>query len=448
MSSKTNIKTPKVSFKEINTIAIPAIIAGIAEPLISLSDIAIIGNVEENAVEALAAAGIVGSFLSAIIWILAQTKTAISALVSQHLGSNRLHAVKTLVPQTILLNFLLSLLIYFITAFFAELIFSAYNAEGLILDYTKSYYRIRALGYPLTLVTFAIFGVFRGLQNTLWAMKCSLAGGAVNIGLDFLLVYGIDGFIPAMHLEGAAIASIIAQGVMLAMALYYFIKKTPFHLKLSFNLNPNLKPLISMASNLFLRTLALNIAIYLANSYATDYGKNYIAAQSILMNIWLFFSFFIDGYANAGNAIGGKLLGAKAYTKLWNLSKDISKYAVIIALILMGICAIFYNEIGLIFNKDEQVLMLFSSVFWIVLLMQPVNSIAFMFDGIFKGLGEAKYLRNVLLIATFLGFWPTLLILDYIGLKLYAIWIAFFVWMLIRSIALVVKFRSKYLAAT
>ncbi|MFD0932470.1 MATE family efflux transporter [Psychroflexus salinarum] len=448
MSSKTNIKTPKVSFKEINTIAIPAIIAGIAEPLISLSDIAIIGNVEENAVEALAAAGIVGSFLSAIIWILAQTKTAISALVSQHLGSNRLHAVKTLVPQTILLNFLLSLLIYFITAFFAELIFSAYNAEGLILDYTKSYYRIRALGYPLTLVTFAIFGVFRGLQNTLWAMKCSLAGGAVNIGLDFLLVYGIDGFIPAMHLEGAAIASIIAQGVMLAMALYYFIKKTPFYLKLSFNLNPNLKPLISMASNLFLRTLALNIAIYLANSYATDYGKNYIAAQSILMNIWLFFSFFIDGYANAGNAIGGKLLGAKAYTKLWNLSKDISKYAVIIALILMGICAIFYNEIGLIFNKDEQVLMLFSSVFWIVLLMQPVNSIAFMFDGIFKGLGEAKYLRNVLLIATFLGFWPTLLILDYIGLKLYAIWIAFFVWMLIRSIALVVKFRSKYLAAT
>lgn len=448
MPSKTSIKRPKVSFKEINTIALPAIVAGIAEPLISLSDIAIIGNVEVNPVEALAAAGIVGSFLSAIIWILAQTKTAISALVSQHLGSNRLHAVKTLVPQTLLLNFILSLIIYFVTAFFAELIFSAYNAEGLILDYTQSYYRIRALGYPFTLVTFAIFGVFRGLQNTLWAMKCSLVGGVVNIGLDFILVYGIEGFIPAMHLEGAAIASVIAQGVMLAMAFYFYFKKTPFHLKLSFNLNPNLKPLISMALNLFLRTLALNIAIYLANSYATDYGKNYIAAQSILMNIWLFFSFFIDGYANAGNAIGGKLLGAKAYTKLWNLSKDISKYAVIIALSLAGICALLYDEIGLIFNKDEQVLLLFSSVFWLVLLMQPINAIAFMFDGIFKGLGEAKYLRNVLLVATFLGFWPTLILFDYLGLKLYAIWIAFFVWMLIRSIALVVKFRRKYLSTS
>ncbi len=434
-----------ISFKNINRIAIPAIIAGIAEPLISLTDIAIIGNVEENPIEALAAAGIVGSFLSAMIWIVAQTKTAISAIVSQHLGANRLHAVKTLIPQAIYFNLIFSLVIYFTTAFFAEAIFSAYNAEGLILTYSEEYYRIRALGYPLTLVTFAIFGVFRGLQNTLWAMKCSLTGAAVNVVLDYMLVYGITNYIPAMHLAGAAYASLAAQAVMLIMALYFFFKKTPFHLKLSFNINPQLKGLLLMAANLFVRTAALNFAIYLANAYATDYGKTYIAAQSILMNIWLFFAFFIDGYANAGNAIGGRLLGARDYENLWELSKKISKYAVLIALILMGICAVFYQEIGLIFNKEATVLALFSSVFWVVLLMQPINAIAFMFDGIFKGLGEAKYLRNVLLVATFLGFTPTLLITDYFGLKLYGIWIAFFVWMLIRSSALVLKFRRKYL---
>ena len=434
-----------VSFKNINKIAVPAIIAGIAEPLISLTDIAVIGNVENNSVEALAAAGIVGSFLSAIIWIVAQTKTAISAIVSQHLGANRLHAVKTLIPQAIAFNFLFSLIIYGTTAYFANAIFSAYNAEGLILQYSEEYYQIRALGYPLTLVTFAIFGIFRGLQNTYWAMKCSLTGAAVNIALDYLLVYGIEGIIPAMHLKGAAYASLAAQATMLIMAFWFFFKKTPFHLKLSLNINPRMKGLLLMAANLFVRTAALNFAIYLANAYATDYGKNYIAAQSILMNIWLFFSFFIDGYANAGNAIGGKLLGAMDYRNLWELSKKISKYAVLIAFILMGICAIFYNEIGLLFNKEATVLALFSSVFWIVLIMQPVNAIAFMFDGIFKGLGEAKYLRNVLLVATFLGFTPALLISDYFDLKLYGIWIAFFVWMLIRSGALVVYFRRKYL---
>ena len=248
-----------------------------------------------------------------------------------------------------------------------------------------------------------------------------------------------------MHLKGAAYASLAAQATMLIMAFWFFFKKTPFHLKLSLKINPRMKGLLLMAANLFVRTAALNFAIYLANAYATDYGKNYIAAQSILMNIWLFFSFFIDGYANAGNAIGGKLLGAMDYKNLWELSKKISKYAVLIALILMAICAVFYNQIGLLFNKEASVLAIFSSVFWIVLLMQPVNAIAFMFDGIFKGLGEAKYLRNVLLVATFLGFTPTLLISDHFGLKLYGIWIAFFVWMLIRSSTLVVYFRRKYL---
>lgn len=434
-----------VSFRGINRLAIPAIIAGIAEPLISLTDIAIIGNVDRDPVEALAAAGIVGSFLSAIIWIVAQTKTAISALVSQHFGGNRLHAVKTLVPQAIFFNLLLSLVIYVVTAYFAAAIFSAYNAEGKVLNYAADYYQIRALGYPLTLVTFAIFGVFRGLQNTLWAMKCSLTGAFLNVALDYILVYGIDGVIPAMHLAGAAYASVVAQLVMLIMALYFFFKKTPFGLRLSFKVNPQMRGLLIMSANLFVRTAALNFAIYLANAYATDYGKTYIAAQSILMNIWLFFSFFIDGYANAGNAIGGRLLGAKDYKNLWELSKKISMYAVAIALILIGLCSIFYNEIGLLFSKEESVLVLFTSVFWVVLFMQPVNAIAFMFDGIFKGLGEAKYLRNVLLAATFLGFTPVLLIGDYYGLQLYAIWIAFFVWMLIRSSALVIKFRKKYL---
>ncbi len=137
-----------------------------------------------------------------------------------------------------------------LTAFFAHSIFSAYNADGLILQYSEDYYQIRALGYPLTLVTFAIFGVFRGLQNTLWAMKCSLTGAVVNVVLDYLLVYGIDGYLEPMHLKGAAYASLAAQLVMLIMALWFFFKKTPFHLKLSFNINPRMKGLLLMAANL------------------------------------------------------------------------------------------------------------------------------------------------------------------------------------------------------
>ena len=183
----------------------------------------------------------------------------------------------------------------------------------------------------------------------------------------------------------------------------------------------------------------------MANSYATRYGDTYIAAQTIVFQIWLFFAFFIDGYASVGNIVSGKLLGEKDYKNMWKLSVKLSRYAMIISLLLMGVCFMFYKPIGLLFSQDELVLESFYGVFWIVLLMQPINAIAFVFDGIFKGLAEAVTLRNLLLFATFFGFIPTLLIGDYFNLKLYAIWIAFTIWMLLRGGILVVKFRQKYL---
>lgn len=428
--------------------ALPALIAGIAEPLLSITDTAIVGNVELNPIEALAAVGIAGSFLSALFWILAQTRSAISAIIAQYLGANRLNEIKNLPAQIILINTLLSLFLYVLTLFFTESIFKLYNAEGLILSYSVAYYKIRALGLPFTLFVFSVFGVFRGLQNTFWPMVVSIVGAVLNIVLDYILVFGITGLIPALHIEGAAYASVLSQMVMAIMALILLLKKTPFTLRFQLPFNREIKRLLLLSLNLFIRALALNIALYFANSYATKYGNNYIAAQTIAFQIWLFFAFFIDGYSSVGNIISGRLLGEKDYKNLWNLSKDLSKYAMVVAFILAIICFIFYIPIGNIFTDDTDVLTAFYAIFWMVLLMQPLNAIAFVFDGLFKGLAEAVTLRNTLLIATFLGFIPALLIGDAFGLKLYAIWIAFTVWMLLRMLILVIKFRRKYLRIT
>lgn len=438
-------KTLKISFKSINKLAIPAIISGIAEPLLSITDTAIVGNLPINPIEALAAVGIAGSFISAIIWILAQTRSAISAIIALYLGGNKLEEIKKLPAQIICINLTLSVIIYGITIFFIETIFKLYNAQGLVLDYAISYYKIRALGLPLTLFTFSVFGVFRGLQNTYWPMIISITGTVLNVILDFALIFGIEGFIPAMQVEGAAWASVIAQAMMALFALSLFLRKTPFNLKLSLPFHFEIKRLLYLSFNLIIRAVALNIALYLANAYATKYGTNYIAAQTIAFQIWLFFAFFIDGYASVGNIMSGKLLGENNPKTIWNLSKQLSKYSLLVALILGGFCLLFYFPIGKLFSNETDVLQLFYSVFWIVLLMQPINAIAFVFDGIFKGLAEAVTLRNTLLVATFLGFIPALLIADFFDLKLYGIWIAFTIWMLLRGGILVILFRNKFL---
>ena len=428
--------------------AIPAIIAGIAEPLLSITDTAIVGNLKINPTEALAAVGIAGSFIMAIVWILAQTRSAISAIISQYLGANKIHEILKLPSQIIFINIFLSLVIYAITIYFIIDIFTLYNAKGLVLNNAVSYYKIRALGLPLTLFVFAVFGVLRGMQNTIWPMLISIIGAVLNVGLDFILIFGIEGIIPEMKIEGAAWASVISQAVMAILAFVLMIKKTPFSLNFPFPFHPEIKRLLSLSFNLIIRTIALNIALYLANSYATKYGTNYIAAQTIAFQIWLFFAFFIDGYASVGNIMSGKLLGEKNYKKIWNLSIVLSRYTIIISFILGLICFAFYIPIGKLFSREDEVLQLFYSIFWIVILMQPINAIAFVFDGIFKGLAEAIILRNTLLAATFLGFVPSLLIGDYFDLKLYAIWIAFTVWMILRSGILVIIFRRKFYGYT
>ena len=438
-------KRSNITFKGINKLAIPAIIAGIAEPLLSITDTAIVGNLTENPTEALAAVGIAGSFISAMIWILAQTRSAISATISKYLGAKKLDEVASLPVQIIAINFILSLIICFISLFFVDEIFRLYNADGLVLNYAVDYYKIRAIGFPLTLFVFSVFGVFRGLQNTYWPMVISIIGASLNIGLDFVLVFGIEGFIDPMNVKGAAWASVIAQAVMAILSLILLLKKTPFSLKLSFTLNKEIKNLLGLSLNLMGRALALNIALYLANAYATKYGNNYIAAQTIAFQIWLFFAFFIDGYSSVGDIVSGKLLGEKNYKKLWRLSIKLSRYSIVVSIMLALICAVFYFPIGRLFSKDPLVLESFYGIFWLVLVMQPINAIAFVFDGIFKGLGEAATLRNLLLTATFLGFIPVLLIGDYFNLKLYAVWLAFTVWMLMRAGILVFKFRRKYL---
>jgi putative MATE family efflux protein len=434
-----------LSFSRINKLAIPALIAGIAEPLLSITDTAIIGNIEENATESLAAVGIVSAFISMLIWVFGQVRSAISSIISQYVGANKLDEVKNLPAQAIAIIVTGSLLVLAISYPFAKQIFQFYNASGSILEYCVIYFKIRIFGFPFSLLVFAIFGTFRGLQNTSYPMIIAIIGALLNIVLDIIFVYGIEGVIPAMNIEGAAYASVIAQIVMAIISVVLLLKKTSISLSMKLPFHDEVPKLLQMIGNLFIRTIALNTALYLATAYATEYGKEYIAAYTIGLNIWLLGAFMVDGYSSAGNILAGKLFGAKDYNSLIILSNKLVKYGFFTGMIMAGFGFAFYNSIGAIFTKDPLVLEQFYHVFWIVILMQPLNAITFIYDGMFKGMGEMKYLRNVLLLSTGFVFIPTLLFFDWLDYELVAIWIAFTFWILARGIPLIFKFRKKFL---
>ena len=437
-----------ISSSNINKLAIPALIAGIAEPLLSITDTAIIGNIENNATESLAAVGIVGAFISMLIWVFGQIRSAISSIISQYVGANKLNDVKTLPAQAIAIIVVCSFVILAICYPFSKQIFQFYNASGQVLEYCISYFKIRIFGFPFSLFVFAVFGTFRGLQNTFYPMIIAIVGALLNVFLDIVLVYGVTDFVPAMNVKGAAYASVIAQIVMAILATILLLRKTAISLQLSLPFHKEIPRLLGMIANLFVRTIALNVALYFATSYATNYGKEYIAAYTIGINIWLLGAFMIDGYSSAGNILSGKFLGAKDYTSLVALSSKLFKYGIATGTVIAILGFVFYNFIGQIFTKDQAVLEQFNHVFWIVLLTQPISAITFIFDGMFKGMGKMKYLRNLLILSTGLIFVPTLLIFDYYYLKLTAIWIAFTLWILARGLPLVYTFRRTFLPLT
>jgi len=434
-----------ITLKQINKLAIPALIAGVSEPILSLTDAAIIGNIEFNATESLAAVGIVSTFLSMLIWVLGQTRSALSSIISQYLGAGKLKEVITLPAQAIYIITALSILIIVATYPFSEAIFKLYNASGSILDYSVSYYKIRVFGFPFTLFTIAVFGTFRGLQNTFYPMVIASIGAFSNIILDVIFVYGIEGIISPMYVEGAAYASVIAQAVMALISAILLLKKTNIPLIAQLPINKELKNFSVMILNLFVRTLALNVTLYFATRFATSYGEAHIAAYTIAINLWFFGAFFIDGFASAGNILSGKLLGAKQYSTLITLSNTLIKYGIIVGIALSIVGTLFYMPLGRLFSKDPAVLTEFYNVFWIILLMQPLCALAFIFDGVFKGLGKMKFLRNLLLASTFLVFLPVLFFLDHLNLKLYAIFIALTIWIIARGVPLIIKFRQLFL---
>lgn len=437
---KTNIH-----FKNINKLAIPALIAGIAEPLLSITDTAIIGNMESNATESLAAVGIVGAFISMLVWVFGQVRSAISSIISQYVGAHKLEEVNDLPAQATAIVILGSFLVLAICYPFATQIFEFYNATGMILDSAVIYFKIRIFGFPFSLFVFAIFGTFRGLQNTYYPMLIAITGALLNIVLDIVLVYGIEGIIAPMHIEGAAYASVLSQIVMAGIAVYLLIKKTSISLKVQLPFNKEIKRMLGMISNLFIRTIALNVALYFGTSYATSYGKEYIAAYTIGLNIWFLGAFMIDGYSSAGNILSGKLLGAKDYQTLLKLSRKLTKYGFVIGGCLTIFGGLFYESIGTVFTKDPVVLEKFYASFWIILAMQPLCAITFIFDGMYKGMGEMKILRNLLLLSTGVVFIPVLLVFDAFDYKLHAIWIAFTCWIVVRGFPLILLFRWKFI---
>jgi len=301
-----------------------------------------------------------------------------------------------------------------------------------VAEPATTYLRIAFLGVTPLLVMLATTGILRGLQDTRTPLVVAVAGNALNIVLNLLLVYGISvggTGVDGLGIAGSALGSVLAQLASAAALLAVVVRGAR---RESASLRPDL-PGIRRAAHasiaLVIRTLTLRAALLLT-TYAVVLGADAssgddqsvsIATHQLAFTIWSFLAFGLDAIAIAAQAITGRYLGAgdrpgtRAVTSRMVWWGAVSGVATGVALAAIS------PFLGPLFTSDPEVQALLVPVLLVTAAGQPIAGVVFVLDGVLIGAGDATYLAWAGL-AVLAVYSPVVLLVGGLGGGVVAVW--------------------------
>ena len=412
-------------------LSIPVLVSLVAEPLTGLVDTAFVARL---GAEALAALGVGTAALSSIFWIFNFLGIGSQTEVAQALGQGRTERAARVAALAFIFSIVFGLVLIAIGWPLAGVISRALGATATVEQGAVAYMRWRLLGAPAVLVLLSAFGVLRGQQDMRTPLWIALGLNAVNIGLDALLITGV-GPLPALGIAGAAMASAAAQWLGALAALWMVITRLgwPAHLRLA-----EASGLMRIGGDLFLRTGFLNLFILLATRVATQIGPESGAANQAIRQFWIFAALGLDALAITAQSLIGYFIGSGVVGQARRVAAVAGVWAVVLGVLLSG-----FMWFGRVWLAELLVPPAAWSVFfpaWLAaVLIQPINALAFVTDGIHWGTGDFRYLRNVVMLATVTGALGLALINTDAPHALTWVWVATNVWIGVRAFFGVVR---------
>ncbi|CAI0377050.1 unnamed protein product [Linum tenue] len=422
---------------EILEIAIPAALALAADPIASLVDTAFIGHIGPIELAAVGVAIAVFNQVSkiAIFPIVSVTTSlvaeedAIATLSSDERESiELLDTSPTSVKETDELlpkhGISFSSCLCFVVFFFKRIWLLLQDSPMLMP--ARRYLVLRSLGAPAVLFTLAMQGVFRGIKNTRTPLFATVVGDATNIVLDPIFI-----FLFRLNVSGAAIAHVISQYVMSLLLLWKLVQQVDI-------LPPTVGDLqlgrfLKSGFLLLMRVIAATIVVTLAASLATRTGPTAMAAFQVCLQIWLATSLLADGLAVAGQAIIASAFAKEDLDRAVDTSARVLQYAVVLGVALAVILypGLYYG--GILFTKDEDVLRLIRLGVPFVAISQPVNVLAFVFDGVNFGASDFAFSAYSMIFVSFISIFCLSMLT--VGQGFIGIWVALTSFMTMRTLA-------------
>lgn len=423
--------------KEILRLSIPAIISNITVPILGLSDTTISGHLgSELYIGAIA----VGTMMfNVVFWLFGFLRMGTTGLTAQAYGARDNDECRKLLVRACALGLIIGVVILLLHIPIRWLLLLLISPEGQVADYASDYFNICIWGAPALLFNMAVMGWFLGVQNTVVPMIISVSVNIVNIILSLCFVFLFD-----MGFEGVAYGTMISNWVGVGIAILYVLKfyewRFPKICRTDILQLSDMGRFFKINTDIMFRSACIMSVSLTVTSIGAQLGALTLAANAIIMQFFILFSYFMDGFAFAAEALSGKFVGAR---DLQNLKRVINRLllwalgvASVFTIIYIGgykfIVSFITNEANVIATVDKYSL-------WLKLI--PIVAVAaFIYDGIYIGLTATRQM----LIATFLSAMAFLSIcfIHPFGGNLidlpqnHTLWIAFLTYLLLRGVML------------
>lgn len=414
--------------KRILHIAVPAIVSNITVPLLGLVDVSIVGHL--GAASYIAAIAIGGMLFNVMYWLFGFLRMGTSGMTSQAFGKRDLRGVVRLLMRSLCIAAIVAMLLIVLQLPISQLAMCIMKPSAEVRQYVSTYFNILIWGTPAMLGLYSMTGWFIGMQNSRLPMLIAITQNVVNIAASLLLVY-----IFGMKVDGVALGTLVAQytGFLMSLLMWYAVygRLLKHYDSSSLFAWDAMKSFLSVNRDIFLRTLCLISVMLFFTSAGSWQGDTILAVNTLLMQFYMIFSYVMDGFAYAGEAISGKYYGAGNSTGLRLSVRSLFRWgALMTALFTLLYIMGDKSFMSLLTDNEDVVSAAGEYSFW-AMLMPTMGVAAFIWDGIFIGCTKTRGMLQSMFISVIVFF------VAYYGLHgvlaNHALWIAFLLYMFTRG---------------
>jgi len=417
--------------RKILYLAIPNIISNITIPLLGIIDLTMMGHLgNEVYIGAIALGGMIFNF---IYWGFSFLRMGTSGFTAQAFGEDNKKEVINILARALLVGILGSILLILLQYPIERFSFWMINGGDEVEHFASRYFYIRIWAAPATISLYAFVGWFIGMQNAKTPMVVAIVVNVLNLLFNLLFVFVFD-----MKSDGVAWGTVLAQycGLILAIVLLrkhysayfkFWEKKAMLEVKA-------MKAFFMVNKDIFIRTLALIFTLSFFTSKSAEANDTILAINTILFQFFIFFSYFVDGFANAGEALAGRYIGARDKTKLIATTRLVFYWAIAVSLFFVVLNSLGGKLVLQLMTSNQEIIdgsMLYMN--WIIII-PLVGFTAFIWDGIYIGATVSNHLRNSILVALAVFFAVYYLTLGSLGN--HGLWLAFVCFLGVRGIYL------------